>query len=112
MNISLTNILFVLIIFQLLFLCFFLFTHQKQRGVSNQLLGFFFLAICLNLLDVFILQTGAYFSYPSFAGFGNCLPLVLGPLLYFYTLSIIYKNFVLTLKSLLHFLPFLVFFCT
>jgi AraC-like DNA-binding protein len=62
------------------------------------------------LLDVFLLNTGIYFTYPNFAGLGNCLPLVFGPLLYFYTRAVIYKNFSLNLKSLLHFLPFLIFF--
>jgi len=110
MTFNLTNVLFILIIFQLLFLCFFLFTQQKGKQAGNNLLGFFFLTICLNLLDVFLLNTGIYFTHPNFAGLGNCLPLVFGPLLYFYTRAVIYKNFSFNLKSLLHFLPFLVFF--
>src|ERR1017187_944384 len=110
MNINLTDILFVLIIFQLLFLSFFLFTQKKGNQAGNKLLGFFFLSICLNLLDVFLLNTGIYFSYPNFAGLGVCLPLLFGPLLYFYTRAVIYKNFSPSLKSLPHFLPFIVFF--
>jgi AraC-like DNA-binding protein len=110
MNISVTNMLFVLIIFQLLLLSFFLFTQQKGKRISNRLLGFFFLAICLNLLDVFLLSTGIYFSYPHFAGLGSCIPLLFGPLLYFYTRSILYKSFTITPKNLLHFLPFVIFF--
>jgi AraC-like DNA-binding protein len=110
MNIRLTNILFVLIIFQLLFLGSFLFTQQGGKRISNRLLGFFFLSICLNLLDVFLLGTGFYFTHPGFAGLGSCLPLLFGPLLYFYTQSVIYKNFPVTIKKLKHFLPFLIFF--
>jgi AraC-like DNA-binding protein len=110
MNISLTDILFILIIFQLLFLSFFLFTQQKGGKLSNRLLGFFFLFICLNLLDVFILYTGFYFAHPDLAGFGSCLPLLFGPLLYVYTQSILYKNYKISKKNLLHFLPFLVVF--
>lgn len=110
MNISLSGILFILIIFQLLFLSFFLFTQQKGKKISNRLLGYFFLSICLNLLDVFILNTGFYFSHPGLAGFGSCLPLLFGPLLYFYTQSIIYKNYSIALKNLIHFLPFLIVF--
>jgi AraC-like DNA-binding protein len=74
---SSSNVLFVLIVFQLLFLCLFLFTRQKGKTISNWLLGFFFLAICLNLLDVLLLKTGIYFDHPGFAGFGSCLPLAL-----------------------------------
>jgi|SRR6185437_2521129 len=110
MAFNLSNILFILIIFQLLFLSFFLFTQKKGQPAANSLLGFFFLSICLNLLDVFLLNTGIYFSHPNFAGFGACLPLIFGPLLYFYTRAIIYKNFAFNLKNLVHFLPFVIFF--
>jgi len=109
MNTSLSNVLFILIIFQLLFLCFFLFTQQKSR-LSNRLLGFFFLAVCLNLLDVFLFNIGLYHTWPFLAGFGNSMLFVLGPLLYFYTRSVIHKSFRITLTSLLHLLPFLIFF--
>jgi AraC-like DNA-binding protein len=110
MSISLTNILFILIIFQLLFLSFYLFTQQSGTKVGNRLLGIFFLSIGLNLLDVFLLVSGVYFSHPNLAGFGTCLPLLFGPLLYFYTQSVVYKNFSLTIKSLKHFSAFLIFF--
>ncbi len=110
MNISLTNILFVLIIFQLLFLSFFLFTQEKGKRISNILLGCFFLSISLNLLDVFLLMAGAYFPSPWLAGWGSCLPLLFGPLIYFYTQSVLNKNFTITYKSRKHFLPFIIFF--
>jgi len=109
MSISLADLLFALVIFQLLMLSFLLFT-SKGRRTSNTLLGAFFLSICLNLADVFLFRLGVYFNYPTFAGWGNSLPLVFGPLLYFYTRSVIYKNFTITLKWLLHFLPFFAFF--
>jgi AraC-like DNA-binding protein len=110
MTFNLTNILFILIIFQLLFLSFFLFTQQKGKQAGNNLLGLFFLSICVNLLDVFLLNTGIYFAHPNFAGLGSCFPLLFGPLLYLYTKSVIYKNYPAGLKSLLHFLPFVIFF--
>lgn len=110
MNITFSGILFVLVIFQLLFLAFFLFTREKGKRISNLLLGFFFLSIACNLLDVFLLMTGFYFSYPFLAGWGNSLPLLFGPLLYFYTQSAIYMDFHLSRKKWLHFLPFLLFF--
>ncbi len=108
---SLGNVLFVLIVFQLLFLGIFLFSRQIGKPISNKLLGLFFLTIALNLFDVFLLQTGIYFSHPGLAGLGSCLPLLFGPLLYFYTRSIVYQDFSVSTKSLVHFLPFLVIFC-
>ena len=110
MNISLADLLFALVIFQLLMLSFLLFAPSKGKSISSSLLGAFFLSICLNLADVFLFRLGIYYNYPAFAGWGSSLPLVFGPLLYFYTRSIIYKNFTITLKWLWHFLPFIGFF--
>jgi AraC-like DNA-binding protein len=107
MPLSLTSILFVLIIFQLLFLSTFLFTQQKGKRISHWLLASFFLSIALNLLDVFLLMNRAYFSCPALAGWGSCIPLVFGPLLYLYTRSVLEKR---SGFSWLHFVPFVVFF--
>jgi AraC-like DNA-binding protein len=110
MNISPTNILFILIIFQLLFLGLFLLTQEKGKQVSNILLGSFFLSICVNLLDFFFLQIGLYSSNVKLAGWGSCFPLLFGPLIYLYTKSVVYKDFSFKPKTSLHFLPFLLFF--
>lgn len=110
MAIEVTELLFVLLIFQLLLLSLFLFTQRNRAPITNQLLGAFFLSICFNLLDVFLLRTGLYFTYPLCAGWGSCIPFLFGPLLYFFTQSVIYADFTLTLRRCVHFLPFLVFF--
>jgi AraC-like DNA-binding protein len=110
MNVSFQNILFILIVFQLLFLSLFLFTQEKGKRISNILLGSFFLLIGLNLLDVFLLMTGAYSANPWLAGWGSCLPLLFGPLIYFYTQSVLNKDFAIRTKSWNHFLPFIIFF--
>jgi AraC-like DNA-binding protein len=107
MRLDLTSILFVLIIFQLLFLSTFLFTQQKGKRISNWLLATFFLSIALNLLDVFLLMNRAYSSCPALAGWGSCIPLVFGPLLYLYTRSVLEKR---SGFRWVHFVPFLVFF--
>src|SRR3984957_19443797 len=107
MRLDLTSILFVLIIFQLLFLSTFLFTQQKGKRISNWLLATFFLSIALNLLDVFLLMNRAYSSCPALAGWGSCIPLVFGPLLYLYTRSVLEKR---SGFSWVHFVPFVVFF--
>jgi len=109
MTLKLTDLLFILVIFQLLVLCCFLYTRKTGLQVSNRLLATFFLSICLNLLDVFLLRTGIYFTYPVLAGWGSCLPLTFGPLLYCYTQSVIYRDFSVTVKKAAHFLPFLFF---
>ncbi len=110
MKISPAEILFILVIFQLLFLSFFLLTRERSKRISNILLGFFFLSISINLLDLFLFQEGFYDSMPRLAGWGSCLPLLFGPLIYFYTRSIVYKNFLISVRSCLHFLPFIILF--
>jgi AraC-like DNA-binding protein len=54
---------------------------------------------------------GAYSSTPYLAGWGSCLPLLFGPLIYFYTQSVLYKDFLFTVKSWSHFVPFIICFC-
>ena len=108
MNFSLSEILFVLVIFQLFFICFFLFSHNKGRRTSNNLLGVFFLSISLNLLDSFLMLKKVWLTNPNLVGWGICLPLLFGPLLYLYAESILYKQFRLSGRKWLHFLPFLI----
>ncbi len=106
MNFSFSEILFVLVIIQLFFICFFLFSHNKGRRTSNVLLGLFFLAISLNLLDSFLVLKKVWLTNPNLVGWGICMPLLFGPLLFLYSESILYKDFRLTSRKWLHFLPF------
>ncbi len=113
MTLSLTNILFVLMIFQLLFLSLFLFTQEKGKRISNILLGLFFLSISLNLLDYYLFNQDAYKRIPWLAGWGSCLPLLFGPFIYLYTRTVLFKDFFPDKKSRKHFLLFFIFFvCT
>jgi AraC-like DNA-binding protein len=110
MDFNLTDLLFVLVIFQLLFLSVFLFIHDKGKKIGNALLGVFFLAICLNLVDTFLLFKNVYFSYPSMAFWSVWILLLLGPLLFLYTKSVLCRNFIFSRRNWLHFIPFLLLF--
>jgi len=107
---TISDIFFIIVIFQLLFIGLFLFIHEKGRRVSNYLLGSFFLSIALNLLDSFLVIKKFYVGHPIRVGWGICFPVLYGPLLYLYTQSILYRNFSLTGRKWLHFLPFLLLF--
>lgn len=102
------DILFLLVLFLAFFIAVFLFTSNKGRQVSNLLLGTFFLSLALNLADGFLLLKQVYFNFPALALWGSNLLLLCGPLIYFYTQSVLYKNFAFARKKLLHFLPFVV----
>jgi AraC-like DNA-binding protein len=110
MSFSLADILFVVVIFQLLFTSGFLFTHRGGRRVGNRLLAAFFLTIGLDLLDNLLLIKGIYSAHPAFALWSSWLLLLFGPLLYLYTQSVLFRDFRLTARKWLHFLPFLVLF--
>jgi len=106
MQFTVSDILFLLVLFLALFIAVFLFTANRGRRVSNLLLGAFFLSLALNLADSFLLIKQIYFSLPALALWGSNLLLVCGPLLYFYTQSVLYKDFSITRKKLLHLVPF------
>jgi AraC-like DNA-binding protein len=110
MRIQAVEILFILAIFQLLTVSFFLFSSKQGKRISNILLGAFFFTLCLNLVDVFLLLERVYFSYPSLALWGSCLPLVFGPLLYLFTRSVLRPHFQFSPTFWLHFIPFALFF--
>jgi len=110
MNSSLSDILFVIVIFQLLFISVFLFTHEKGRRISNIILGAFFLSISLNLADSFLVLKKVYMTNTALVGWGICLPLLFGPLLYLYTQSVLYKDFRFSRSKWIHILPFIILF--
>ncbi len=110
MQYSFSDILFTLLLFLLLFISVFLFTSDKGKRISNILIGCFFLALCLNLADSFLLLKQVYFQYPEWALWGSDILVLCGPLIYFYTQSVIYKDFHFTKRRVFHFLPFIVLF--
>ena len=108
MNINLEEALFTIIIFQLLLLSFFLFTQDKGRRLSLMLMGFFFLALALNIADGFLLYKRFYFSYPAVALWGPAFALIFGPLLYFYTKSVLFHDFKFSVSIVVHLFPFFI----
>jgi len=104
---SLLTILSTLILFQLALMALFLFTTKKGKTISNRLLGCFFLLLLLNIADGVLAFAGFYTTYPQLAHLEDGFVFLLGPILYFYTQSMVYKYFRLTKKHWLHFIPFL-----
>src|SRR3954452_629256 len=105
---NLSDILFLLVLFLLLFIAIFLFTSDKGKRISNILIGSFFLVICLNLTDNFLLLKRVYFQYPALALWGSNLLLLCGPFIFLYTQSVIYKDFWFSKKKFVHFVPFII----
>jgi AraC-like DNA-binding protein len=112
MSFTLPDLLFSIVIFQLLFAGSYLFVHPGGRRIGNRILAVFFLSIGLNLTDNFLVIKRVYLFSPWYVSWGICLPLLFGPLLYLYTRSVLYRSFTLSRKKWLHFLPFIAAFLT
>ena len=107
MSLRLLELLGVIVIFQLLFIAFFLFTHRKGKRLSNGLLGGFFLSVALNMFDGLYVLTGWADANPHLAFIGGSCSFLFGPLLYFYTQSVVYLDYRLPRTAGLHAVPFL-----
>lgn len=108
MSISISHIIPVILILQSGLFAFVLFTDQGPKKNSNRLLASFLLIlatqfVCILLKDAF---PPAIFMERIMCVFGFAY----GPLLYFYTRSLIFNDFEFKPLHLLHFLPSLVFF--
>ncbi|MEM1120680.1 MAG: helix-turn-helix domain-containing protein [Bacteroidota bacterium] len=95
-----------LVIFLFLFFAIFLFTYQKGRRLSKNLLGFFFLALGLAVADVAMQVNNTYQQVPQVAFIFNTLPLLYGPLLWLLTKSATASDYTLKKVDYLHFLPY------
>lgn len=106
---ELSSILSLIVIFQLLFISGFLLSSKRGKRLSNVLLGVFFILIAINLLDLFLSIHGLYTYYARVALVDDGFFLAFGPLIFLYTKSVIYRNFVFRKRALLHFIPFFIF---
>ena len=98
-----------IVIFLFLFVSLFLFTNRKGKSISNKLLAFLFLFFGLWVWDVYALLF-MYESYPQLAYIFNNLLWLIGPCLLLYTYSIIFKDFTLRMKHLVHLIPYILIF--
>lgn len=108
MDLPLFQILSFIVLFPLCVMALFLLTHKGGRRLSNILLGGFFLAWAVGVFDGLAYGTGLYTRYPHWALIANLFSLLLGPLLYLYTRSLLYQDFRLQWRDGLHALPFII----
>ena len=101
------QIILILILFLLGMLSLFLITHPRGNRRSNTLLGILLLIWMLMLLDSLGIISGWTISHTRMAFWGNQLFWLIGPLLYFYTRSVLDIHFRLQPSHLWHLLPLL-----
>lgn len=107
MEIDIGIILIGIVVFQLSIIALYLLTSGKGKRLSNLLLGIFFLLISINLTGLMLTKSGVFLSYPKLAVLDDGFILALGPLIYLYTKSVIYRDFSLRLRYFKHFIPFI-----
>jgi AraC-like DNA-binding protein len=106
MNESISGIISILATFQLLFASLFLITHRKGNKRNNRLLGLIFLLFSISLADFSLRINGILFPNPVWHLIDEGFFFLYGPLLYLYVKGVVYLDFKMTRKVLLHFIPF------
>ncbi|MFC2138044.1 helix-turn-helix domain-containing protein [Bacteroidota bacterium] len=98
----------VIIAFICLLFSIFLLTYNKGRIVSNRILGMFTLICVLRDCSSFMWIFNIYQHWPHLYNFGISLHFIFAPLLLFYSLSVIKKNFKFRKVDAIHLIPFLI----
>lgn len=70
----------------------FLIVGVKNNGRHHKLLFLFFSIIGLVLIEHFLFEKDVMFSHPHLLGITYTLPIILGPILFYYTKSLINEN--------------------
>ncbi|MFB5622166.1 MAG: helix-turn-helix domain-containing protein [Candidatus Nitrosomaritimum yanchengensis] len=98
-----------LITFQLLFVGIFLITHKKGNRRNNGILGIVFILIAWNMGDLTLKINGIVLKLDLLQQIDDGFFLLYGPMIYFYAQGVIYRDFKLSARNLLHLIPFLLF---
>jgi len=107
MNLNLISYLSFLIAFQLLFVGIFLITHKKGNQRNNTLIAIIFIMMAWNMGDLTLRMNSVALKWEFLQQFDDGFFLLYGPLLYLYTQGVIFKDFKLSGKHLLHLIPYL-----
>ncbi len=106
MNASLISYLSFLISFQLLFVGLFLLTHKRGNKRNNRLLGTLFVLIAWNMVDLTLQMNGFFFGWEWIHVIDSGFFLLYGPLIYLYAQGVMFKDFQLSKRELLHLIPY------
>ncbi len=107
MDLGLISLLSFLITFQLLFVGIFLITHKKGNRRNNILLSTLFILIAWNIGNLTLQMNGVVLEWEFLQYIDDGFFLLYGPIIYLYTQGVIYKDFKLSRRNLLHLIPYL-----
>jgi AraC-like DNA-binding protein len=107
MDARLISLFSFLITFQLLFVGIFLVTHKKGNQRNNMLLGTIFLLIAWNMGDLTLQIYGVVFRWQFLQHIDDGFILLYGPMFYLYAQGVVFRDFKLSGRNLLHSIPYL-----
>jgi len=107
MDPSLISYLSFLIAFQLLFVGIFLITHKKGNRRNNVLLSTVFFMIAWNMGDLTLQMNGIVLNWEFLQHIDDGFLFIYGPIFYLYTQGVIFRDFKLSSRDLLHLTPYL-----
>jgi len=87
-----------------------LFNSKKKKVLSDYVLLLFLILLGLVFFDNYLRNTGFYETYPGLWGITYCFPLLIAPLMYYYTVLITTQVQRFNRRYLLLTLPFIFFF--
>ena len=104
---NLISFLSFLITFQLLFVGLFLITHKKGNRRNNILLSTIFILIACNMGNLTLQINGVVFKWEFLQQFDDGFFLLYGPIFYLYAQGVMFRDFKLSSRHLLHLIPYL-----
>jgi len=107
MDTSLISYLSFLIAFQLLFVGIFLITHKKGNRRNNMLLSAVFFMIAWNMGDLTLQMNGVVLNWEFLHHIDDGFLFIYGPIFYLYAQGVIFRDFKLSSRNLLHLTPYL-----
>jgi AraC-like DNA-binding protein len=111
MDANMLKILFAILCFQLLFVAFFLFQSKRGKSISNKILALVFLMLSIAAINLYWIVFGIQTNIPQLVFVDDTFLFAYGPLMYLFTQSVLFKNYTLKKKHLIHFIPFLISVC-
>ncbi len=108
MNLNFLDIINFITAFQLLFFAIFLLTKKKGNRISHSLLALFFIIQCSCIMNTYtwIFYNFFFTHFPHIFYIGDTLLYLWGPLLYFFSISSINKDFRIKTVHIAHTVPF------
>lgn len=107
MNFKLLDIVHVITGFQFLLLSFFLIFNKKGNRLSNVIFSLFLFSKGLSIFTHLLFRLNIYVDFPYLLYLQFDYSFLYGPLIFFYTKSIVYRNFSIKKSYFIHFTPFI-----